>query len=124
MKLATADAIVAEMAGAILAELAPKRGAEALLFVNGFGGTPAMELYLVYHAAAKLAAGRGVRIVRSLVVNYVTSLDMAGCSLTFRSDERRVGNVCVSTCISRCLPHLSNKTYSSLIQLLSYYFTS
>src|SRR3546814_3358093 len=53
MKLATADAIVAEMAGAILAELAPKRGAEALLFLNGFGGTPAMELYLVYPAAAK-----------------------------------------------------------------------
>jgi dihydroxyacetone kinase-like protein len=53
-----------------------------LLFVNGFGATPLMELYLMYHAAARLCAARGLHIARSLVGNYTTSLDMAGCSLT------------------------------------------
>ena len=52
------------------------------VFVNGFGATPAMELYLMYHAAAAELGKRGVRIARSLVGSYVTSLDMAGCSFT------------------------------------------
>jgi dihydroxyacetone kinase-like protein len=54
----------------------------ALLFVNGFGGTPAMELYLIYNAARNLLERQGVSVVRSLVGSYVTSLDMAGCSIT------------------------------------------
>ena len=53
-----------------------------LLFVNGFGGTPAMELYLMYNSAKRLLDGAGARIARSLVGSYVTSLDMAGCSFT------------------------------------------
>ena len=53
-----------------------------LLFVNGFGGTPAMELYVMYNAARKLLERQGLRVARSLVGNYVTSLDMAGCSIT------------------------------------------
>ena len=55
---------------------------EALLFVNGFGGTPAMELYVVYNSARKLLEAKGMCITRSLVGSYVTSLDMAGCSIT------------------------------------------
>ena len=47
-----------------------------------FGGTPAMGLYLMYHAAKRLLDGKGLKIARSLVSNYWTSLDMAGCSLT------------------------------------------
>ena len=82
VKLAAADAIAAEIVGAICDDLAPARGAPALLFVNGFGGTPAMELYLMYHAAARVAEARGVTIAPSLVGSYVTSLDMAGCSVT------------------------------------------
>jgi dihydroxyacetone kinase-like protein len=50
--------------------------------VNGFGGTPLMELYLMYHAAHTVLADTNVRVVRSLVGNYVTSLEMAGCSIT------------------------------------------
>ena len=53
-----------------------------LLFVNGFGGTPSLELYLMYEAARRILNKRGVTISRSLVGSYVTSLDMAGCSIT------------------------------------------
>jgi len=82
VKLADADAIAAEMLGAILDDLAPKGGAEVILLVNGFGGTPTMELYLMCNAANKILAGRNVKPVRTLVGSYVTSLEMAGCSLT------------------------------------------
>ena len=53
-----------------------------LLHVNGFGGTPLIELYLLYHCASQLLEGRGLKAVRSLVGNYTTSLEMAGASLT------------------------------------------
>ena len=55
---------------------------EVLLLVNGFGGTPLLELYVMYHAARARLEARGLSVIRSLVGNYVTSLDMAGCSLT------------------------------------------
>lgn len=80
--LATAGEIAAEMVGAILKDLAPARGSEALLLVNGFGGTPLMELYLVADAARRVLDGAGVRITRALTGSYVTSLEMAGCSIT------------------------------------------
>ena len=60
----------------------PGKAGDILLLVNGFGATPAMELYLVYEAAAKRLEGKGFTIARSLVGNLCTSLDMAGCSLT------------------------------------------
>ncbi|MGI9417164.1 MAG: dihydroxyacetone kinase subunit DhaK [Geminicoccaceae bacterium] len=82
IKLKSADAIVEEMSDAIFSDLGGSKGDEALLLVNGFGATPAMELYLVYEAAAKRLEGKGVTIARSLIGNYCTSLDMAGCSLT------------------------------------------
>jgi len=89
--LAPADAIAREMIGAIVEQLKPSRGAPALLLVNGFGGTPLMELTLMYDAAARALAPSGVEIARSLVGNHVTSLDMAGCSLTLTllDDEMR-----------------------------------
>ncbi|MGE0212434.1 MAG: dihydroxyacetone kinase subunit DhaK [Parvibaculaceae bacterium] len=82
VKLMSADAAAAEMAGAILGDFGTQAKGDALLLVNGFGGTPLMELYLMYHAARALLEKQGVRAVRSLVGNYVTSLDMAGCSVT------------------------------------------
>jgi phosphoenolpyruvate---glycerone phosphotransferase subunit DhaK len=78
----SADAIAEEMVHAIVDDLGPGKRDEVLLVVNGFGATPSLELYLIYHAAARLLAARGLKIARSLVGNYVTSLDMAGCSLT------------------------------------------
>lgn len=80
--LMTAGAIADEMVAAIADDFGADAGGDALLLVNGFGGTPAMELYLMYHAARQRLERRGFRIARSLVGNYVTSLEMAGCSLT------------------------------------------
>ena len=81
-KLASADAIAEDMLGAILGDLAPSAGSECLLLVNGFGGTPLMELYLMVNAARRILEGRGLKVVRYLTGSLVTSLDMAGCSLT------------------------------------------
>jgi dihydroxyacetone kinase-like protein len=80
--LASAREMVEEMVKAILVDLAPKRGAETILFVNGFGATPLIELYLLYYEAARVIAGAGLKPTRSLVGSYVTSLDMAGASIT------------------------------------------
>jgi dihydroxyacetone kinase-like protein len=55
---------------------------EAILLINGFGGTPLSELYLMYGAVRKLLEPAGIVVARSLVGNFVTSLDMAGCSMT------------------------------------------
>ncbi len=82
VKLQTADQIASEMASAILDDFGDAANGEALLLVNGFGATPAMELYLLYNAVKPLLEKRGVKVVRSLVGSYVTSLDMAGCSVT------------------------------------------
>jgi phosphoenolpyruvate---glycerone phosphotransferase subunit DhaK len=81
-KLRSADAIAEEICAAILGDLDGKAKGQALLFVNGFGGTPLMELYLMYNSARKIFEENGVTVIRSLVGSYVTSLDMAGCSIT------------------------------------------
>ncbi|RWD64581.1 MAG: dihydroxyacetone kinase subunit DhaK [Mesorhizobium sp.] len=80
--LRSADAIAEEVCAAILGDLGGRAKGPALLFVNGFGGTPSMELYLMYNSARKIFERSGVRVIRSLVGSYVTSLDMAGCSIT------------------------------------------
>lgn len=82
VKLMSADAIADEMVGAIVSDFGGDAGGPALLLVNGFGGTPAMELYVMYHAARTRLEKAGFSIARSLVGNYVTSLEMAGCSVT------------------------------------------
>ena len=80
--LMSAGDIAEEIVTAICEATEPKSGDNVLLLVNGMGGTPLMELYLVYDAAARLCADRGLTIARSLVGNYCTSLEMAGCSIT------------------------------------------
>ena len=82
LPLTSASEIVEHLASAIDAELKPQAGQAVLLHVNGFGATPLMELYLIYELAAQFWQARGVSVVRSLVGNYTTSIDMAGCSLT------------------------------------------
>jgi dihydroxyacetone kinase-like protein len=81
-KIRPASEIVAEMTEAIVGDLAPPSGSSLLAFVNGLGGTPLMELYLVYNELAKQLAERGLQATRNLVGNYITSLDMAGVSIT------------------------------------------
>ncbi len=77
-----AQSIVDELLDNILRDLKPGPDARVLLHVNGFGGTPSMELYLLNHGARRTLAQRGIRVVRSLVGNYTTALEMAGASLT------------------------------------------
>ena len=77
-----AQELVDELMAAILGDLKPARGSEVLLHVNGFGGTPLIELYLLYHCATKVLEREGLKVARSLVGNYTTALEMAGGSLT------------------------------------------
>ena len=81
-RLKSADAIAEEVCAAIAGDLGAGARGPALLLVNGFGGTPSMELYLMYNSARKMFEKHGVTVIRSLVGSYVTSLDMAGCSIT------------------------------------------
>jgi dihydroxyacetone kinase-like protein len=82
MKMKTAAEITELLATAILDDLPFKRGDDVLAFVNGLGGTPLIELYIIYQELTKICAGRGIKITRSLVGSYMTSLEMAGCSIT------------------------------------------
>src|SRR3712207_5321633 len=66
----------------VMEDLGLSGGEQVLLFVNGMGGTPASELYVVYRRARQLLEGRGATVARSLVGNYVTSLEMQGASVT------------------------------------------
>ncbi len=89
IKLAPADAIAGEMLGAIVTDLDVRPGTEVLLLVNGLGGTPAMELYVMVNSARRILAERGLEVSRHLTGSWVTSLDMAGCSITVSVlDER------------------------------------
>jgi len=82
VRLGSADEIAGELVGSILKDLSMARGQEVLLFVNGFGGTPTLELYLMVTAALKVLQGSGIKAVRFLTGSYVTSLEMAGCSVS------------------------------------------
>ena len=77
-----ADAITDRLLEPVLADLNIGPGDKVLLFVNGMGGTPLSELYIVYRRAAEVLAGRGATVERSLVGNYITALDMQGCSIS------------------------------------------
>jgi phosphoenolpyruvate---glycerone phosphotransferase subunit DhaK len=80
--LVAADAIAGELLGAILGDLQPQPGSEVLLLVNGFGATPLIELYLMVNSAKRILDGKGITATRFLTGSYVTSLDMAGASIT------------------------------------------
>lgn len=80
IKLESADAITDKLVDAILADRT--WSGKVLLFVNGMGGTPEAELYIVYAHARKRLEDAGLEVARSLVGNYITSLEMQGCSIT------------------------------------------
>lgn len=82
VKLQPADQIVETLLSAVVEDLPFEAGDRTLLFVNGMGGTPQMELYLAYGIARQLLADRGIEVSRSLVGNYITSLEMQGFSIT------------------------------------------
>jgi len=81
-KMASADEITEALLTPILDDLPFSSGDRVLAFVNGMGGTPLIELYVVYNKVAQMCAERGLTIERNLVGSYITSLEMAGCSIT------------------------------------------
>ncbi len=82
VKLVPASEVTEMLATPIIEDLGLKAGERVLAFVNGMGGTPLIELYIVADELAKILKGRNVTIARSLIGSYITSLDMAGCSIT------------------------------------------
>jgi phosphoenolpyruvate---glycerone phosphotransferase subunit DhaK len=80
--IGTAAELAEIAAAAILEDMPLDRGDNALVIVNGMGGTPQIELYVVFNEVVRILGDRGVTVARSLVGNYVTSLEMAGCMLT------------------------------------------
>lgn len=86
--LVTADQLAAELVEPILADL-DFSGEPVFAMLNGMGATPMIELYLAYGEVARILEAKGIKVARCLVGNYITSLDMAGCSLTLTqgSDE-------------------------------------
>ena len=74
--------MVERLATAIVDDLPYESGDSVLAFVNGMGGTPLIELYIVYRDLSRFLEGRGITIERNLIGNYITSLEMAGCSIT------------------------------------------
>jgi phosphoenolpyruvate---glycerone phosphotransferase subunit DhaK len=82
IKLTSADTIAEKLVTTISDDLGLSPGDEILLFINGMGGTPLMELYLMFNSALKICEKKGFNVTRSLVGNYVTAIDMAGCTIT------------------------------------------
>ena len=88
--IADAKSIAKQLVDPILADL-DFTGAPVIAMVNGMGGTPLIELYLMYGEVIELLGAAGVTVERNLVGNYITSLDMAGCSLTLvRADDEMI----------------------------------
>ena len=81
-KLASVDDMAEWLVSPIVSDLGLSRGDKVLAFVNGMGGTPLIELYIAFNSVNRILGGQGISIERSLVGNYITSLEMAGVSVT------------------------------------------
>ncbi len=89
--LAPAREIAAALVGPVADDLALRRGETVIALLNGMGGTPLIELYLMFHEVRSQLRDTGVTVARGLVGNYITSLEMAGCSVTLlRADDEIV----------------------------------
>jgi phosphoenolpyruvate---glycerone phosphotransferase subunit DhaK len=89
-KLKSADAIVDELFDAVAKDLPFKSGDRVALMINGLGGTPPSELYVLYRKAALRCKTAGLNIARNYVGNYCTSLEMAGASLTLLKLDKEI----------------------------------
>lgn len=92
-KLTNADAIVDDLLEAVVSDLPYTSGDRVALMINGLGGTPISELYLLYRRAHQGLASRGITVGRSYVGEYCTSLDMAGASLTLVKLDEEIENL-------------------------------
>jgi dihydroxyacetone kinase-like protein len=92
LPLAPASEIAAMLLEPILADLPFRSGDPVLAFVNGLGGTPLIELYVLYNEVSKILGRHGVQVARSLVGPFITSLEMAGASVTLlKVDDELLG---------------------------------
>jgi dihydroxyacetone kinase-like protein len=82
MKIKPADEVTEMLMMPIIEDLPFESGDEVLLFVNSMGGTPLIELYILYRKAYEILEAKGIKVVRNLIGPYITSLEMAGCSFT------------------------------------------
>jgi phosphoenolpyruvate---glycerone phosphotransferase subunit DhaK len=82
MKLGSASEIAEMLLSPILEDLPFRSGDSVLAFVNGMGGTPLIELYVMYNEVNRILTAKGIRITRNLIGSFITSLEMAGCSVT------------------------------------------
>jgi dihydroxyacetone kinase-like protein len=82
MKIKPADEVTEMLMNPIIEDLPFKSGDKVLLFVNSMGGTPLIELYILYRKAVEILEDKGIKVVRNLIGPYITSLEMAGCSFT------------------------------------------
>ncbi|MFF1906187.1 dihydroxyacetone kinase subunit DhaK [Kitasatospora sp. NPDC058218] len=89
-KLRPARELAAEVVETVLADHHLSAGDEVIALLNGLGGTPLLELYIVFGEVAARLAERGITVARNLVGDYVTSLDMAGFSLTLTKADARL----------------------------------
>ena len=92
MKLKPAHDIVEMMATAIVDDIPYNKGDKVIAFVNGMGGTPLIELYVVYNELVNHLRGRGIEVARNLIGSYITSLEMQGCSISLvKADDELLG---------------------------------
>jgi len=82
MKIKPADEVTEMLLNPVIEDLPFESGDEVLLFVNSMGGTPLIELYIVYRKAVEMLKAKGIKVVRNLIGPYITSLEMAGASIT------------------------------------------
>lgn len=94
----SADELAERMVTALLEELEVKEQDEVTVLVNGFGGTPLQELYLFNHSVAKIFHQKNVKIYREFVGNYMTSIDMAGASLSIMKMNRELKELLDDPC--------------------------
>jgi dihydroxyacetone kinase-like protein len=90
MKVKSANEITEMLMEPIVSDIPYKAGDEVLLFVNSMGGTPLLELYIVYRKAHEIATKKGLKVVRSLIGPYITSLEMAGTSITMLKMDKEL----------------------------------
>ena len=91
--LASAKEVVERLAEPIVSDLPFERGDEVLAFVNSMGGTPLIELYVLYNDLIAFLDGKGLKITRNLIGPYITSLEMAGCSITLLKLDDELTNL-------------------------------
>jgi len=89
-KIKSANDLSKEIIESILDDLKPNKGEEVLMHINGFGGTPLMELYLLFECGQILLNEKNIKVSRSIVGNYTTSLDMAGGSFTITKLDEKI----------------------------------